>query len=156
MGGLVSQKEVNPYFKTRVLTASPEELHLMLYDGAIKFAGQAREAIAGGDIERSYNLLVRSQNIVLELLNGLKRDLAPEVCNKQAALYNFIYRRLVDANLHKDTAALDDAIKILNYCRETWTLVIDKLAEQKGVAPKSTATENGEQKLEPVSIDLEG
>jgi len=151
----VSQNDVNPYLKTRVMTATPEELHLMLYDGAIKYTGQAREAIAARDIQASYDLLVRAQNIVLELLGGLKHDLAPELCGKQAALYNFIYRRLVEANLHKDVAALDDAIKILHYCRETWILLMGKLAEGKHPAT-GPAAEAGAQPAEPVSIDLEG
>ena len=150
----MSQKDVNPNLKTRVMTATPEELHLMLYDGAVKFANQARDAIDARNIEDSYNLLVRAQNIVLELLSGLKHDLAPELCSKQAALYNFIYRRLVDANLHKDVSGIDDAIKILNYCRETWTLLIEKISEQK--APAARADADGEPQPEPVSIDLEG
>lgn len=151
----MGEKDVNPYLRTRVMTASPEELHLMLYDGAIKFCGQGREAIDAGQIERSYNLLLRAQNIVLELLGGLKRDLAPELCAKQAALYNFIYRRLVEANLKKDTAALDDAVRILTYCRETWVLLMQKLAEGRAPAP-AQAPDAESPEPAPVSIDLQG
>jgi flagellar protein FliS len=156
----VTRKDVNPYFRTRVMTASPEELHLMLYDGAIKFCGQGREAIVAGRIEDSYSLLVKAQSIVLELLAGLKRDAAPELCGKQAALYNFIYRRLVEANLKKDADALDDAVRILTYCRETWVLVMQKLAEGRGgrLKPADTASPNAPETNEPipVSIDIQG
>jgi flagellar protein FliS len=148
----------NTYLKTRVMTASPEELHLMLYDGAIKFCSQARDAINQKQIERSYHLLTRAQSIMLELMGGLKHDLAPELCGKQASLYNFIYRRLVEANLKKDAVAIDDALRILHYCRETWVLVMERLAHDRGVkAPDAAETrDETEGQKQPASIDLQG
>ncbi len=63
---------MNEYLKTKVLTASPEELQLMLYDGAIRFCEQARVAVANKEIENSYNLIVRAENILMELTNAMK------------------------------------------------------------------------------------
>ena len=58
---------MNEYLKTKVLTASPEQLQLMLYDGAIRFCEQAREAIKNREIEKSYQSLSKAEKIVLEM-----------------------------------------------------------------------------------------
>ena len=70
MNDAQSNTPVNPYLKTKVMTASPEELRLMLYEGAIKFCRQATDAIGKGDWEAMYNALIRAQKIVLELEEG--------------------------------------------------------------------------------------
>jgi len=124
------------YLRTKVLTASPEELHLMLYDGAIRFAEDAKSALQEGNLEKAYDALIRTQNIVLEMSSGLNHEENPELSAKLSSLYNFIYRRLIDANMKRDIAAIDDALKILSYQRETWVLLMEKLAREKqGTAP---------------------
>ena len=119
------------YFRTRVLTATPEQLQMMLYDGAIRFAEQARAALGAGDYERSYQMISRVQKILTEMTCGLKYDVLPELCEKLAALYNYVYRRLVDANVGHDVAAIDEALTLLKYQRETWALLLDQLGRQK-------------------------
>src|ERR1700689_662722 len=88
------------YLRTRVLTATPEQLQMMLYDGAIRFADAARSAILKKDWEGTYNNSSRAMKIITELSSSLKRDAAPELCGRLASLYNYIYRKLVDASLH--------------------------------------------------------
>ncbi|HUO07186.1 MAG TPA: flagellar export chaperone FliS [Phycisphaerae bacterium] len=119
------------YLKTKVMTASPEMLTLMLWDGAIRFAEQAKEAIRRKDIEGSFKALVRSQKIITELSTALNRNINPDLCGKLAALYNFIYRRLVEANITKDEKLVDDALEIMRHQRETWVMLMDKLAKEK-------------------------
>jgi len=119
------------YLRTKVLTASPEELQLMLYDGAIRFAEEGRTALQEGDLEKAHNSLVRTQNIVLEMSSSLDHKIDPDLCAKVSSLYNFIYRRLIEANMKRDITAIDDALKILNYQRETWVLLMQKLAEER-------------------------
>lgn len=116
------------------MSAPPEKLHLMLYDGAIRFCRQARDAVERKDIEDSYNLLTRAQNIVLEMQNALRPEVAPELCEQMAALYGFIYRRLVEANVNKDVKAVDDALRILEYQRETWVMLLEKLSAEDGTS----------------------
>lgn len=128
--------QANPYLRSKVLTASPEELRLMLYDGAIKFCRQAGDAIGKGDWETMHNALIRGQKIVLEFNTSLKHELAPELCDKMAALYNYIYRRLVDANLERDVAAVNESIGLLEYERESWLMVMKKI---KDGAPDAAA-----------------
>lgn len=119
----------NEYLKNAVMTAPPEQLQLMLYDGAIRFAGQARTAMEQKQYDASCELLLKAQRIVLELQNGLRPEVNPSLCGQMAALYQFIYRRLVDANMQRDAAAIDDALRILGHQRETWDLLIQKLRE---------------------------
>jgi len=125
MAGETSQE----YLKNAVMTAPPEQLQLMLYDGAIRFAGQARTAMEQKQFDASCELLLKAQRIVLELQNGLRPEVNPSLCGQMAALYQFIYRRLVDANMQRDTTAIDDALRILGHQRETWDLLIQKLRE---------------------------
>lgn len=132
------------YLKTQVMTASPEMLQLMLWDGAIRFAEQGKDAILKRDIEGSYKALLRSQKIVMEMSAGLRRDINPELCTKLAALYNFMYRRLVDANLKKNPALVDDALRIMRHQRETWVMLMEKLAEQRASVARETAHENAD------------
>ena len=139
----MSKQATGQYLRTQVLTAPPEQLHLMLYDGAIRFAEQGKAGLLEKDYEKTFNGISRAQRIVIELLNGLRQDVAPEICQQQAALYNFIYRRLMEANLEKNAAKLDDALEILRHQRQTWVLLMKKLTEQKG--PDAATTSDGDQ-----------
>ncbi len=129
------QSGVNPYLRTRIMTASAEELRLMLYDGAIRFCTQARQALDTGDLETAYNGLTRAQKIVLELSTSLDHKVAPELCERLSALYTYIYRLLVDANMERQTGPIDEALKLLQYERDTWQMLIQKLAEESGQTP---------------------
>ena len=93
----------NEYLKTKVLTASQEQLQLMLYDGAIRFCEQARNAIENKQIEQSYNLIVKAEKIVMEMCHSMRDEVAPETCANMRRLYIFCYEKLVDANLKKET-----------------------------------------------------
>jgi flagellar protein FliS len=130
----MNQQAANNYLRTKVLTATPEQLQLMLYDGAIRFAEQGKAALVKKEYEASFNALSRAQKIIAELLCGLKHDMAPELCSKLASLYNFVFRRLVDANIHHDVAAVDEALQILRYQRETWVMLLDQLGKTKAGA----------------------
>ncbi|MCL2645976.1 MAG: flagellar export chaperone FliS [Phycisphaerales bacterium] len=130
------------YLKTKVMTASPEMLTLMLWDGAIRFAEQGKDAVLKKDIEGSYKALVRSQRIIMELNSSLKHSVNPDLCSKLASLYNFIHRRLVDANLKKDPHLIDDALEIMRHQRETWAMLIDQLTKERAAEAQGTMTAN--------------
>lgn len=123
------------YLRNSVLTASPEQLQLMLLDGAIRHTTFGKEAIERKDLEQMFNGLERAQRIVLELSNGLQRDVNPELVDRMAALYAFIYRRLVDASMDRDANAADEALRILRHQRETWVLVMQRIAETSQTPP---------------------
>ncbi len=122
------------YLRTKVFTATPEQLQLMLYDGAIRFCEQARVALDQKSFEQSFNALSRAQKIIAELTAALRHDLYPELCGKMSSLYNYVYRNLIEANIHHTIAPLDAALEILRYQRETWMLLMDQLGKQKAAS----------------------
>jgi flagellar protein FliS len=121
----------NAYLRNAVMTATPEQLQLMLYDGAIRFVMQGRDAIEQKDFEKIYNSLSRAQAIVLEMQRGLRREVNPELCDRMSAIYSFLYRKLVDASVNRSLPDVDDVLRILRYQRETWVMLIKKVAETR-------------------------
>jgi flagellar protein FliS len=134
------------YLRDAVMTATPEQLQLMLYDGAIRFATQARDAIQARDFEASYNKLSRAQAIILEMQNGLRPEVNPELCDRMSALYSFLYRKLVDASVRRDVQDIDDALKILRHQRETWVMLIDKVNKTRGQAAEPDPSRDAERR----------
>ena len=122
------------YLRTRVMTATPEQLQMMLFDGAIRFMEQARAALEAHDYERSYNMISRVQKIITEMSCTLKRDVLPELCDKLSALYGYAYKKLIEANVQHSLAALEEALEVLRYQRETWAMLLDQLGKQKAAA----------------------
>jgi flagellar protein FliS len=137
----MTQAQTNPsaYLRTKILTARPEELRLMLYEGAVKFCRQARHAMNQRDIEGMYNAITRAQKIVLELSTSLDRRVDADLCDKLAALYNYIYLRLVDANMTREVGPLDEATNLLDFQRETWVMALGKLRDERDDAAQPTA-----------------
>ena len=121
----------NEYLKTRVMTASPEQLQLMLYDGAIRFCEQARIAIDDSHFEKSFKLLTKAENIIMEMCLSMREEIDPDTCNKMRSLYFFCYEQLVTANMKREVSYLDEALKILRHMRETWILLIEKIQQDR-------------------------
>ncbi len=128
------------YVKNAVLTASPEQLQLMLYDGAIRFTLRGLDGIRAQNREAAFEAFDRAQRIMLELSSGINRDVNPALADRMGAIYNFIYRRLIAANVDLDEAAAQEALRLLRYQRETWVLLMDKIqSEVHGAAPTSNS-----------------
>lgn len=153
-----SAKASHEYLKNVILTASPEQLQVMLLDGAIRFATRGKEALQKKDYEGAFNGFERAQRIVLELNNGLRREVNPQLVDQMTALYDFIYRRLIDANIHREPAAADDALRILRHQRETWALLIEKLSKEAGQpqGPQSLPNQDGQDDQGQSSLNVEG
>jgi len=132
------------YLKTQVMTASPEMLQMMLWDGAIRFAEQGRQAILKKEIEKSYNALLRAQKIIMEMNTSLRHEVAPELCKNLAGIYMFIYRKLVQANTSKVAEHVDEALEIMRHQRETWVMLMDKLSEERAGQAGPTMNENAD------------
>lgn len=130
---LQSQK----YLRTKVLTATAEQLQLMLFDGAIRFSEQARVALQNKNFEHSYQLLTKTAAIVHQLICGLRDDVAPDLCKKLKGLYSYAYKMIVDANINHHMESLDEAIGILKYQRETWIMLMEQLTKTKAAAAAS-------------------
>ena len=142
----------NEYLKTKVLTASPEQLQLMLYDGAIRFCEQARVAIENKQIEESYKSISKAEKIVMELCLSMKEDVAPDTCTNMRRLYMFCYDRLVHANMKKDLDALNESLDILRHIRKTWILLMEKLQEERSSQPQAVAACQSTDDLQSLEI----
>ncbi len=135
----MSTTDANAYLRTRVLTASPEELRLMLLEGAIRFLRQGRDALHNKAWEPAYQGITRARDIVFELLTTAKPEPDRELYNRVAGVYTFMYAQLVEANLERDPVRCDKVLELLEYERETWTMLMGKLAEERS---RQTADEN--------------
>ena len=151
----MATEDINPYLRDSVLTATPEQLQLMLYDGAIRYSLQARDAIERKDYETSYNKLTRAQHIVLEMQNGLKFEVNPQLCERVASIYSFLYRTLVNACTDRDVKAIDDAVRVLRIERETWQLLVDKVNKARRMTEDDPAETQGDAEATPVAFSAE-
>lgn len=117
----------NQYKQNSVYTSTPEELTLMLYNGLVKFIMQSQTSVAESNIEKAYNLLVRAQDIILYFRATL--DMKYEVSKGLDALYEYMYRRLVEANVRKDGVIIAEVLGIARELRDTWIEAM-KIAKQ--------------------------
>ena len=141
----MAPNKAKEYLESRIKTAPKEELLLLLLDGAIRFAEQGRARLLEKDYGQSCPLLIRSQRIVTELRVALRQDLiGEEIYANLVRLYNFVYRRLVEANLDHEAVKLDEALAILGKLREMWAEAIERARAERvgdgaaGVAPEVT------------------
>lgn len=112
------------YQKSKILTASPAELTLMLYDGAIKFANIAKSGMEEKDIQKAHTNVVKVQKIIEEFRNTLdhKYSIADELDN----VYAYLLQRLMEANVKKDPEIMEEIIGHLRSMRDTWAEVMRK------------------------------
>ncbi|MCT4611981.1 MAG: flagellar export chaperone FliS [Clostridia bacterium] len=115
---MTNQMGQEAYLNSAIMTASPEELTLMLYDGAVKFNNQAMLAVDTNNIEESNRLIGKVQDIVNELHATLNMEV--EVSKNLEMMYDYIYRRLVEANVKKDKEILVEVHEYLKELRDTW------------------------------------
>jgi flagellar protein FliS len=111
----------NPYDKMLenvVYTASKEELTLMLYEGAIKFCNQAVIAMEKKEYEKTNNLIQRVEDIIREFQITLNYKY--DVSNTFNDMYNYMYNRLVEANMKQDLDMLNEVLDLLRDFRDLW------------------------------------
>lgn len=106
------------YLEQKVMSAKPEELTLMLYEGAVKFIKQAKIFNDQGNKSKSHELNLRAQAIIEELRATLNLEI--EVSKNFESLYVYINERLVEANISKDNKILDEALELIIEFRDTW------------------------------------
>lgn len=115
-----SNNAYNTYKNNSVNYASREQLLLMLLDGAVKFAKIARQAILDKDIPKSHENIVKTQNIFYELMTTLDTAKGGEWANQLMSIYEFITRRLTDANIKKSIDIMNEVIPLIEDVRDTW------------------------------------
>ncbi len=116
----------------------------MLLDGAIRFAGKGRDGLDRRDFEAAYDGITRTQQILVELINALQPEQAPDLCQRLQGLYTFMHTRLIEASRERQAAIVDEVIQLLTYERETWAMAMQKLAEERGTAAPAPAPPPGD------------
>jgi len=122
----------NAYKTQQIMTASPEELTLMLYNGAIRFVAESIQALDQKNYEKSHNSNMRAQQIVREFMATL--DMKYEISQNWFKLYEYIEHCLIQGNIQKDAAKLEEAKNMLQEFRDTWYQAMKQVRAQKAVA----------------------
>ncbi len=108
----------NQYKNQQAMTASPEELTLMLYNGAIRFVAESIQGIENNDMQKAHNANIRSQEIIREFRATL--DMQYEIAKQLDPLYEYMEYQLLQANAKKDIVQLSEVKNMLQELRDTW------------------------------------
>ncbi len=114
----------NQYLNNQIETASPEQILIMLYDGAIRFTRQAMKAMDDGDLALQGEKISRAMAIICEFSNTLDHEVGGKIAEDLDAIYSFMTRELTRANLKCERKALETVDDLLYGLRETWVEAI--------------------------------
>ena len=119
---MVNHNGYAAYANSKIMTATPAELTLMLYDGAIKFCNIAIKGVEENDIEKAHNNIVKVENIIMEFQSTLnhKYPVSEDFDN----VYKYLKQRLLEANIKKDKDILEEVLGHLRTMRDTWKEVM--------------------------------
>jgi flagellar protein FliS len=129
-GEPLRNNQYQQYQQNVVNTSTPQELTLMLYNGLVKFLKLASQAIDEKDISKANSNILRAQDIITEFMCTL--DMRYEVSKGLMSLYEYMNRRLLEANLKKDKKAVDEVVGYAEELRDTWAQAM-KLAKQQQI-----------------------
>ncbi|QZY54290.1 flagellar export chaperone FliS [Crassaminicella profunda] len=119
---------LNQYKQNKVMMASPQELTLMLYDGAIKFVNQALLFMEQKNVQKTHETIRRASDIIIELNSTLNMDY--EISKGLRPIYDFLLEKLTQANMKKDKAILEEILPLFTELRDTWKQAME-LAKKK-------------------------
>lgn len=130
----------NAYKRVDVETASQGKLVVMLFNGAIQRAEEAKRQLAKGRNEAVHNNLVRAQDIVAELRSALNMRIS--IAKQLDRIYEYFQHLLIKANIRKEAEPLDEVIKHLTTMRDTWQEAFAKAAAEQTQQPSAPAALN--------------
>lgn len=120
------------YRETDVKTGGKEKILLKLFEGAISFSKQGKKHVQEENIEEAHEKLVRAQRIMLELIAAIDEDMMPdEIFDNLVGLYDFVYNRLVQANMDQEVEPIDEALTILDSLYETWQEAVERMRQEQ-------------------------
>ncbi len=129
---------LNSYQQNQVVTASPEQILIMLYDGAIRFVRQAQGALSAGDRKTKMMAIQKAVNIITEFRNTLDHEVGGEIAVNLDALYDYLLRELIRANVGNEAKPLEIVEGHLSGLREAWVQAIENnRAAQKAGQPEA-------------------
>ena len=140
----------NAYKKASVNTLDQNKLIIMLYDGAIKNANFAVQYMESGEIEKVHDSLIKTKNIVTELLATLNMEQGGEIAKNLKSLYSYMFSQLIEANMEKKTAPVLTVIDLLKELRGAWVQIKEKKKpeEKKGNASCQSMMQNNQANTE--------
>ena len=125
---------IQSYRKTSVVTADPKRLVLMCYEGAIESLKIGKQKIIEKDYEAKSKAFIKAQDIINELLCSLNFEKGGAIARNLDSLYHYMLRVILNADLKKDTNAIDDIIRMLEELKSAWEEIFYK--QSKHVAPE--------------------
>jgi len=128
---MVNTNSANAYKNQQIMTASPEELTLLLYNGALRFVTESIITMEQGDMQQSHNANLRAQDIVREFMYTL--DMKYEISKTWLPLYEYIAHCLIQGNIKKDKEQLLQAKSVLAELREAWIGAMKQTRMSKAV-----------------------
>ena len=136
----------NAYKKASVNTLDQNKLIIMLYDGAIKNANFAVEYMKSGEIEKVHDSLIKTKNIVTELLATLNMEHGGEIAKNLKSLYSYMFSQLIEANMEKTSEPVLNVIDLLKELRGAWVQISEKKKpeENKGNASDQGMMQNNQ------------
>ena len=136
----------NAYKKASVNTLDQNKLIIMLYDGAIKNANFAVQYIESGEIEKVHDSLIKTKNIVTELLATLNMEQGGEIAKNLKSLYSYMFSQLIEANMEKKSEPVLTVIDLLKELRGAWVQIREKKKpeEKKGNASDQGMMQNNQ------------
>ena len=114
------------YLKQGVEGASQGQLIVMMYDAAVRFMKQAIKAIETKDIEGAHNNIIRTENIIYELMSTLNTDKGGEIADNLLKLYDYMIWELVDANTAKSIEKIENVLKVITPLRSAWKEIVSR------------------------------
>ena len=120
------------YKRQQIMTATPEALTLMLYNGALRFMSEGKEALEKKDYESANNSIIKAEKIITEFRVTL--DFNYEISHQLLPLYNYVYDCLVQANMNSDPQKVDDAYAVIIELRDAWAQAMKKARVEKAEA----------------------
>ena len=125
----MAYQQYQAYKDNSVNTASPGELTLMLYNGCLKFIKQAKKGMESNNIELKNTNIQKAQKIISELMVTLDQNAA--VSEEMMSLYDYINRRLIEANIQNDAEILNEAFGLVEEFRDTWKEVLKQTRQKQ-------------------------
>ena len=130
------------YRRVEIETASPSKLVVMLYNGAISNAEEAKRALEENDPKTAHKHLIRAQEIVTELRSALNFS-AGDVAANLDRVYDYVYRLLVQANIDKETAPIEESAEHLRSLRDAWEEVFLRVAREEQATAGPAINQHG-------------
>ena len=137
----MAQLPYKNYNQTKIQTSDQLSLIILLYDGLSRFLRKGQRKIAEKDYEGAHHYLTRSRDIVNELLATLRVEEDNKVAQNLRSLYVFMIGRIIEANLKKDAAIVDEVLKVAQNLRDGWTQLKDQQAQLRQQKHQTSAND---------------